>query len=683
MPHSPSTPKVHTPGAFYSALSIGLVVALGSLTLTTRQSPPPAVAEVAPDAGGPSTSGPQALTGAQPREVEQAQQAPLAEPTRPVVNDADPLGRRTAAGGSSGVGGTHLGTSGGGGVGPGAATSGSGGGEGGGEGTGGSGPASDGAGEPTGDTTPVTTTPATSTTTTVTTAPPNATTGTTVPGTTTTTVSGPVKASGKPTISCVGPAGNQRQVEDPQSPPCINTDIDATTNGGNTYSGVTKDTIRVAMVGAGNAEPKLDFGYKDLATFFNTRFDFYGRKIEFVPVKGNGSGADQHSNVGGPAPPSATAGSQEAMARTVAGKNVFASLSLGSTPAPHYYDELARLGVLSVSTSDRITEPKGPYQWTYMPGLPGIVEDLGGWMCQQMGGGSEAVFAGGAEQLKERMVGYVTTDYIDGTTPDHTRLDAILDGCDIDTYDKVQRVKYATGIESPEIQMAAQTAMADLQGAGVTTVVFLGKVASLRPTIMPAANRQAFFPEWVVSSFGHNEFERYVVPGPPDQMSHMFGITHNNQWVPVADLPVEWAIREVNPGHEWPACTGYGFDCPYFWAAWRYPQLLMLASGIQMAGPELTPDSFEAGLQATTFPNPSPGTDAFAARAKAAKVGFSGDHSMLDDASLMWWATQERSNWDGAAGTFCHAGPRYFGRQWPKATQPSVFGLNLPCRPPP
>src|SRR5258708_17094819 len=37
---------------------------------------------------------------------------------------------------------------------------------------------------------------------------------------------------------------------------------------------------------------------------------------------------------------------------------------------------------------------------------------------------------------------------------------------------------------------------------------------------------------------------------------------------------------------------------------YEYWVMLLMASGIQMAGPNLTPQSFEAGLQRAAFPNP-------------------------------------------------------------------------------
>lgn len=110
---------------------------------------------------------------------------------------------------------------------------------------------------------------------------------------------------------------------------------------------------------------------------------------------------------------------------------------------------------------------------------------------------------------------------------------------------------------------------------------------------------------------------------------------------------------------------------------WQYYKpLLLLASGIQEAGPELTPHAFAGnggdypGLQGTDFPNPET-VDL------AGRVGFDGDHSMVDDATVIWWSHTEPSTWGNDAyqlenprrtipGTWCYAdkGKRYGFSDW-------------------
>src|SRR5207247_1695555 len=71
--------------------------------------------------------------------------------------------------------------------------------------------------------------------------------------------------------------------------------------------------------------------------------------------------------------------------------------------------------------------------------------------------------------------------------------------------------------------------------------------------------------------------------------------------------------------------------------------------GFQMAGPDLTPETFERGLRQTRFPNP-------AHPIMAGAAGFrDGDHSMTDDAAEVWWSNAARSPYeDQGLGTFCY-----------------------------
>src|SRR5690349_17794992 len=71
---------------------------------------------------------------------------------------------------------------------------------------------------------------------------------------------------------CVGPPP-ERQIEDPQSPPCIK--YWQGDNGGATWPGVTKDTIYIAVPTPNGFTDE----YNAMQTFFNNRFELYNRHI--------------------------------------------------------------------------------------------------------------------------------------------------------------------------------------------------------------------------------------------------------------------------------------------------------------------------------------------------------------------------------------------------------------------
>jgi hypothetical protein len=101
--------------------------------------------------------------------------------------------------------------------------------------------------------------------------------------------------------------------------------------------------------------------------------------------------------------------------------------------------------------------------------------------------------------------------------------------------------------------------------------------------------------------------------------------------------------------------------------------MLLIASGIQMAGPKLTPATFEAGLQRAMFPNPDHPI-------KAGKVGFfGGSHAMTIDAAEIWWSASSPGPYpDASGGTYCYVdnGARHSIGTFPKGGDPF---FNQPC----
>ena len=77
-----------------------------------------------------------------------------------------------------------------------------------------------------------------------------------------------------------------------------------------------------------------------------------------------------------------------------------------------------------------------------------------------------------------------------------------------------------------------------------------------------------------------------------------------------------------------------------------YYQLLMLALGIQMAGPDLTPETFETGLFA--YPG---GTG------QAGAWDFSpGHYTPVTDIREIWWDPDKISPFNGEPGTYVDNG---------------------------
>jgi hypothetical protein len=184
----------------------------------------------------------------------------------------------------------------------------------------------------------------------------------------------------------------------------------------------------------------------------------------------------------------------------------------------------------------------------------------------------------------------------------------------------------------------------------------------LREIYMPTASAQGYQPEWVETSYINNDLDNTYAGGnaPPDQSSHVIGVSFRNRLLPKQDMPWYWAVKEADPTYEPAAGAYYSVNS-------RYLQLLLLASGIQLAGPDLTPESFRAGLQRARFANPGAGAAPFF----QARVGFQGPrHTMSTDAAMFWFDPRTPGTVDPSIpGAVCYVGGgrRYSQGQWPTA----------------
>jgi hypothetical protein len=195
---------------------------------------------------------------------------------------------------------------------------------------------------------------------------------------------------------------------------------------------------------------------------------------------------------------------------------------------------------------------------------------------------------------------------------------------------------------------------------------------------MTAASNQSYFPEWVVSSYMDMDISWAGHLAPAQEAQHFFGLSFFNKDLPADQQPVSWALKEVDPSWTWEPGSADQYRDPTSAQWYLYDDLLLLASGIQMAGPDLTPQAFQAGLFRTSFPNPGCGGPPY----YQACVGFPDVHHMYQDAAAIWWDPTQSSygsRFDQAGGAYCYAalGARHPAGTWPAERVPLFTG---PCR---
>ncbi len=110
-----------------------------------------------------------------------------------------------------------------------------------------------------------------------------------------------------------------------------------------------------------------------------------------------------------------------------------------------------------------------------------------------------------------------------------------------------------------------------------------------------------------------------------------------------------------------------------------YRSLLVIASGIQGAGPNLTAKTFEQALQKMQFPNPNSGTAPYWQQA----IGFAaGDYTWAKDYAIRWFDPSLESRDEFGAGSWCYVdrGARFKPGAFPRDADAKLFDRSQPCR---
>jgi hypothetical protein len=210
------------------------------------------------------------------------------------------------------------------------------------------------------------------------------------------------------------------------------------------------------------------------------------------------------------------------------------------------------------------------------------------------------------------------------------------------------------GLDFSKMQQEAPNIAAQLKQAGVTTVVMFTD-PGLPYFLTGAATQQDYWPEWVVTG---------TVLTDLDILGQFYD---QDQWQFASGQSFLSDIRQGNDSESYRAYKAVRSDEPAITRDLYYYPLLMLFVGLQMAGPNLTPETFQAGMFA--YP---PRTGALG------RWSFSpGDYTAIDDAREIYYDRNALSAFNNRAGRYMtlHGGRRFRGATWPA-------GVAVPVPPP-
>ena len=465
-------------------------------------------------------------------------------------------------------------------------------------------------------------------------------------------------ASGQaPTGRAAGCSGPQVK-GDPYSPPCMSF---SGSNGGATSRGVTANQIVVTyrvpsdnissidaaiqqLAGKYNQASFSDTAadvertLQDLVTYFNDRFQFYGRKI--VLQQYNGQGTLTAEITGG--------GQSQANsdALTVADSlKAFADVSALSQP---YASALSGQHVVNIGApymSLPWFQQNAPYAWSFFPNCTTATE--GGalvatrqvvtqkvtWAGTGVADGQPRKFAVIAPDnpVYQSCIGIVTAAMAKAGHP-------VADNLTY-TADLSQLSQEAASMEQRLVNDRITTVLCACDP--ITLIYLTGDLdnASYEPEIINSGG--AFTDEDLVSQL----FDQSV-------WAHAAGETFNGVTPPYGSSLGYFAAKSVDPGHQ----PAHEVDI-------LYEDLYILALGIQLAGPDLTPQTFQRGLFSYGGGNGEYGPWSF-------QQGGQGIWTPQYEFKYEWWNPKAVSPFNGQKGSWQVSSNWYQFGQIPTGAEP-------------
>ncbi len=449
------------------------------------------------------------------------------------------------------------------------------------------------------------------------------------------------------------------KVQFPWAPQCVPTFTGD--NGGVTHRGVYRDRIRVAVYitrdpvvvsatraagGCGEVSCHRDYAsaYID---WFEKYFQMYGRRIEPIWIEGSGSESDER------------AARDDARRIASIDPPVFAALNGPNQASTVYAEELISEGIMcfcTVSLPQEFYAKHFPMVWsTLMSSSQAYIhraEYIGKRLARR-----RAKYAGDTT-LRSQKRSFALV-YFDNTRGDY-RSGVRFFQKQLARYNvKLKKIIPYTNIEG--CQTDATNIANQLVIARVTSVIFSGDpICPIHLT--RAANAQNAKWEWIVTGSALTDTNNFGRLYNQEQWARAFGVSMLNP--DVKNEADYWfkMYKEIRPNGDPKE------EAPIVLAPW-----IIFYTGVHLAGPNLSPKTFAAGMSKmiTTGGTPTLPQRSYG-RKRAAGFSF-WDTTSYDDMAEIWW-DPDATDPNGRTGTYWYVagGKRYNWGRWP-TTPPRVF----------
>jgi hypothetical protein len=427
-------------------------------------------------------------------------------------------------------------------------------------------------------------------------------------------------------------------------------------NGGATYQGVTANEVVVLRYRPkSNAQVDAILRTQDLASspeeekyaqdafgeFFNKHYELHGRKIKWVWVQGTCEVS----------PPDIPCFRDEAK-RLNAEHKPFAVYWTQSTTQGEFFEQWSQLGVVNIGGwhfNGAFNTSLRPYHYDVFMDGTRTARNLADYWCKKMQGKPATLAGDPTLRATRRKVGVITQDFpvTRANAVDFIRLvTGEMCGSREDAADPIY-----TPSDISRAQQTANTAIQKLKAEGVTTLVIMSDPIGPR-FFTTAATAQRWFPEHLLAGSGLIDYDVLGRLYAREQWVNAFGPGHLGDPIPFRQSDAAKAAADV------------GVTGVYSGANLLYAYMHLATTGIQFAGPHLTPASFERGLLTS---RPYGGWELSRNPAVPMVQYGADDYTAIEDSRHTYWDPNASSKIDGKPGAYIalEAGRRWRIGTWP------------------
>ncbi len=426
-------------------------------------------------------------------------------------------------------------------------------------------------------------------------------------------------------------------------------------NGGATAQGVTADEITIVHYQGPDNDPVI--GYitdaikvddtnaqveeviDDFVGYFETYYEFYGRKINLVHYTSTGLATDEVT--------------ARADAQRIAEEIKPFAVIGGPALTNAFGDELAANKILCISCGGGSPEwyaERDPYIW----GIDGSAEQKQIPVVEFIGkqlAGKPASHAGDEFVNTTRKFGLL---YIESSAESKVLADLMVSRLTEVGAAPAEVIPYV--LDPGSIQQTASQVIAKLKASGITSVILATDPVAPKD-FTREATAQEYYPEWIVAAATLTDTTAFGRSYDQAQWAHAFGVTslavHVNP-----ETSGYYALYKWFTGNPPAADESIGVYMP--------PYFLMM-SALQSAGPNLTHDTLAAAIR--SFETVKAITQPWLTWGDHG-IWDKPDYAGIDDATLFWWdpnAVGPDENRKEGTGMLMYVdgGKRYLPGEWP------------------